>query len=145
MRERLKQEALGAVLAWAIAGTALWKQLGTAPPEGVRLLTDDYLADEDGFGQWLTESVALRKNGFERSSELHRNYLAWCDKNGSKPESNAMLSRYLVGTGFSREKTMIGRCFRASPCASNDAFHDASDSLVGLAAYTRCYGTPYMA
>ena len=27
-----KQEALGAVLAWAIAGAVLWQQLGTAPP-----------------------------------------------------------------------------------------------------------------
>src|SRR5665213_539593 len=109
MRERLKQEALGAVLAWAIAGTALWQQRGTAPPEGVRLLTDDYLADEDGFGQWLSECCVRDGRGLERSSELHRNYAAWCDKNGSKPESNAMLSRYLVASGFTREKTMIGR------------------------------------
>jgi putative DNA primase/helicase len=112
MRERLKQEALGAVLAWAIAGTVLWRQLGTAPPEGVRLLTDDYLADEDGFGQWLAECCVREASGFERSSELHRNYAAWCEKNGSRPESNAMLSRYLVASGFSREKTMIGRRFR---------------------------------
>jgi phage/plasmid-associated DNA primase len=95
-----------------IAGTALWTQQGTAPPEDVRLLTDDYLADEDGFGQWLSECCVRDASGFERSSELHRNYVAWCDKNGSKPESNAMLSRYLVASGFSREKTMIGRCFR---------------------------------
>jgi putative DNA primase/helicase len=112
MRERLKQEALGAVLAWAIAGTVLWHKSGTAPPETVRGLTEDYLADEDGFGQWLAENCVRDVNGFERSSELHRNYQAWCEKNGARPESNAMLSRYLIGIGLSREKTMIGRCFR---------------------------------
>ena len=112
MRERLKQEALGAVLAWAIAGTVQWHKSGTAPPEMVRVLTEDYLADEDGFGQWLADNCVREPNGFERSSELHRNYQAWCEKNGARPESNAMLSRYLIGIGLSREKTMIGRCFR---------------------------------
>jgi phage/plasmid-associated DNA primase len=111
MREQLKREALGAVLAWAIAGTALWKAIGTAPPAAVRELTDDYLADEDGFGQWLAECCIRKASGIERSGDLHRNFLTWCEKNGSKPESNALLSRYLVASGFSRKKTMIGQCF----------------------------------
>jgi P4 family phage/plasmid primase-like protien len=111
MRERLKQEALGAVLAWAIAGTRLWKVTGTAPPSIVRELTDDYLADEDSFGQWLAECCMRDASGIERSGELHRNFLAWCEKYGSKPESNASLSRYLVASGFAKRKTMIGRCF----------------------------------
>jgi putative DNA primase/helicase len=111
MRERLKQEALGAVLAWAIAGAARWLARGTAPPEAVRVLTEDYLGEEDGFGQWLAENCMRDASGFERSSELHRNYTTWCEKNGTKPESNALLSRYLVGLGLSREKTMVGRCF----------------------------------
>jgi P4 family phage/plasmid primase-like protien len=125
MRERLKEEALGAVLAWAIAGTVLWQQLGTAPPERVRLLTEDYLGDEDSFGQWLAECCQRDEQGLERSSELHRNYLAWCAKNGAKPESNALLSRYLVAGGFSREKTMVGRCFRGLSLRRHDAY-DAS-------------------
>jgi len=108
----LKQEALGAVLAWAIAGTVAWQQLGTAPPEGVRLLTEDYLADEDGFGQWFAECCVRSEVGYERSSDLHLSYVDWCGKNGSKPESNAMLSRYLVASGFSKERTTIGRCFK---------------------------------
>jgi putative DNA primase/helicase len=112
MRERLKNEALGAVLAWAIVGTGQWLIRGTAPPQAVRLLTEDYLAEEDGFGQWLAENCVRERSAFERSSDLHRNYLSWCEKNGIRPESNALLSRYLVGIGLSREKTMVGRCFR---------------------------------
>jgi len=52
------------------------------------------------------------ETGFERSSDLHRSYRSWCEKNGVRPESNALLSRYLVGIGFSKERTMVGRCFR---------------------------------
>jgi putative DNA primase/helicase len=80
-------------------------------PASVHLLTDDYLSDEDGFGQWLDECCTRDETGMERSSDLHRNYQAWCDTNGARPESNALLSRYLVGTGFSRKKTAAGRCF----------------------------------
>ena len=63
MRERLKQEALGAVLAWAIAGTVQWRQVRYRPAgDACALLTEDYLADEDGFGQWLAECcVAMRQ------------------------------------------------------------------------------------
>ena len=111
MRERLKAEALGAVLAWAIVGTGQWVARGTAPPETVRALTEDYLGEEDGFGQWLAENCLRDASAFERSSDLHRNYQSWCERNGIKSESNALLSRYLVGLGLSKEKTMVGRCF----------------------------------
>ena len=112
IRERLKQEALGAVLAWAIVGTAQWLSLGTSPPEAVRLLTEEYLGEEDSFGQWLADKCLRDETGFERSSDLHRSYRSWCEKSGVRPESNALLSRYLVGIGFSKERTMVGRCFR---------------------------------
>jgi putative DNA primase/helicase len=111
MRERLQEKTLGAVLAWAIKGTVEWTSHGTSPPASVRLLTDEYLADEDGFGHWLEECCIHEETGMERSSDLHRNYQSWCDRNGARPESNALLSRYLVGSGFSRKRTMVGRCF----------------------------------
>ena len=111
MREQLKQEALGAVLRWAIEGALLWKELGTAPPESIRAQTNDYLADEDNFGQWLAECCSRQTDGFERSSDLHRNYVSWCDRTGNKPESNKVLSRYLVAGGFSKKRTIVGQCF----------------------------------
>jgi putative DNA primase/helicase len=80
VREQLKRESLGAVLAWAIQGAAHWSELGTAPPPAVRELTDDYLADEDGFGQWFAECCIRTPFGLERSSDLHQCYLAWCEK-----------------------------------------------------------------
>ena len=74
MRERLQDKALGAVLAWAIKGTVEWVKRGTSPPVRVRLLTEEYLADEDRFGQWLEECCARDESALERSSDLHRNY-----------------------------------------------------------------------
>jgi putative DNA primase/helicase len=88
-----------------------WINHGTAPPASVQQLTDDYLSDEDGFGQWLEECCLRDPDGTEGSSELHRNYQSWCSQKGARPESNALLSRYLITSGFSRKKTKAGRCF----------------------------------
>jgi putative DNA primase/helicase len=108
MRERLREKALGAALAWAIRGTVEWVKFGTSPPIGVRQLTDDYLSDEDGFGQWFEECCTRDATASEGSNALHRNYQAWCTRNGARPESNALLSRYLTASGFSRKKTNGG-------------------------------------
>ena len=72
---------LGCARAWdartaeagsARSGTGLGhcrdRALATSPVPPRRracaLLTDDYLADEDGFGQWLSETVCARLSGF---------------------------------------------------------------------------------
>ena len=111
MRERLQEKALGAALAWAIKGTVEWINHGTAPPASVCQLTDDYLSDEDSFGQWLEESCVRDESGVEGSSDLHRNYQAWCSRKGARPESNTLLSRYLVASGFSKKKTKVRSSF----------------------------------
>ena len=43
------------MLGWAVAGTVEWCRDGTRPPTAVLALTEEYLGDEDGFGQWLAE------------------------------------------------------------------------------------------
>ncbi len=112
MRERLQEKALGAALSWAIKGTVEWINHGTAPPASVRRLTENYLADEDCFAQWLEDSCLRDRNSAEVSSALYRNYQSWCGQKGIRPESNTLLSRYLVTSGFSREKTRVGRSFQ---------------------------------
>lgn len=109
MRERLKAEAGGAILAWIIDGVAKWREHGTAPPEVVRTLTDEYLSDQDELGQWLSERVDRDANAFEASSHLYGNYKEWCEGNGIRPKSNMALSQHLVGLGFEKKKTMVGR------------------------------------
>src|SRR4029450_3753612 len=112
MRERLKAEARGAILAWIVAGAAEWQKHGTAPPEIVRTLTDEYLSDQDELGQWFSECVDRDANAFEKSSHLHGNYKAWCDRNRSRAKSNTALSQHLVSLGLEKEHTMGGKVFR---------------------------------
>jgi putative DNA primase/helicase len=112
MRERLKAEAGGAILAWIVAGVAEWRALGTAPPGCVRDLTAEYLEGEDDVGQWLDECTIRVPDGFERSSDLHKSFVEWCEGQGSKTsKSNRALSLDLVARGFQKGRTMVGRVF----------------------------------
>jgi putative DNA primase/helicase len=111
MRERLKAEAGGAILAWIIAGARKWLESGTAPPEVVREQTRSYLSDQDLIGQWMDECLTREKDASARSADLHRSYSAWCDANGNRPKSNLKLTEHLVSLGVEKRQTMVGRVF----------------------------------
>ena len=111
IRERLKTEASGAILAWIVAGAAEWQATGTAPPQTVRDLTGEYLADQDVIGQWLDERCERKVGAFERLADLHRDYKAWCDGQGVHAKSNLALSAHLRSAGFERGSTMVGKVF----------------------------------
>lgn len=112
MRERLKAEAGGAILAWIVEGARLWHAAGTAPPKSVLDMTADYLSDQDLIGQWLDERCIREAAAFERSSDLHRNYSGWCEGQGLHPKSNVALSAHLVSAGFLKKATMVGKVFQ---------------------------------
>lgn len=111
IRERLKAEAGGAILAWIVTGAAEWQANGTAPPQTVRDLTAEYLTDQDLIGQWLDERCDRDPHTRERSSDLHRSYVVWCEAQGERAKSNKALAAHLRSAGFAREVTMIGKCF----------------------------------
>ncbi len=111
MRERLKTEAGGAILAWIVEGARLWHATGTAPPECVRSLTTEYLSEQDLIGQWIDERCERKADAVERSSDLHRDYKIWCEAQGTNAKSNIVLSAYLRSAGFERKTTMIGKVF----------------------------------
>ena len=111
MRERLKDEAGGAILAWIVEGARLWHEHGTRPPAPVQELTADYLSEQDLIGQWLDEQCDRRMDASQLSGELHRDYVSWCERQGARPKSNAALSASLVSLGFQKRATMVGKVF----------------------------------
>ncbi len=111
MRERLKAEAGGAILAWIVEGARHWQAAGTAPPAVVTNLTNEYLSEQDVIGQWMKDRCILDAKATERSSVLHRDYADWCEQQGYPPKSNLALSTHLVSAGFHKVSNMIGRVF----------------------------------
>jgi putative DNA primase/helicase len=111
MRERLKAEAGGAIMAWVVEGARQWHSQGTSPPPAVRELTAEYLGDQDLVGQWLDERCERGPSASERSGDLHRDYAKWCEGQGTHPKSNLALSAHLVSAGFQKKATAIGKVF----------------------------------
>jgi len=70
MRERLKAEAGGAILAWIVGGARLWLAEGTAPPQVVRELTADYMSEQDLIGH-LRRMPPLRASAQRLSIAAH--------------------------------------------------------------------------
>ena len=112
MRERLKAEAGGAILAWVVEGARLWHETGTAPPKCVRELTEEYLSEQDAVGQWLEDRCDRDTAAFERSSDLHRDFVRWCERQSLPTRSNMALSAALVSAGLRKDSTAVGRVFR---------------------------------
>lgn len=111
MRERLKAECSGAILAWIVEGARLWRAAGTAPPQAVLDMTAEYLSDQDLIGQWLEERCSREAGEFTRSGDLHKDYAYWCEQQGAKPKSNKSFSASLVSAGFRKRATMVGKVF----------------------------------
>ena len=100
MRERLKAEAGGAILAWIIEGAPAWRDDRDVTAQG-RNRTDRRLpSGQDVFGQWLEERCERVASASERSSDLHKDYKAWSESQGLPPKSNMMLSGELLSAGF---------------------------------------------
>lgn len=111
VRERLKTEAAGAVLAWIVQGAQQWIGRGTSPPASVRALTDGYMSEQDTVGRWLDERCERVATAFEQSSCLYGDYVNWCRAQQEPAKSNILLSRHLESNGFAKAKKMTGNVF----------------------------------
>jgi putative DNA primase/helicase len=81
LEDKLRSEAPG-ILRWMINGALDWQSEGLIMPKSVRLATDDYLAGQDTFGNWLNECCesgpALRESG----GKLRESWEAFAKSNG---------------------------------------------------------------
>jgi putative DNA primase/helicase len=85
--EKLKTEWPG-ILAWAIAGCAMWREQGLAPPEAVTGATNSYLEAEDSLGQWLSECCDCASEwAFETTADLYASFKLWVEKAGEQAPS----------------------------------------------------------
>ena len=113
LADELKAEWPG-ILAWMIEGCLEWQRVGLAPPEVVRVATDDYFADQDILTQWVEEQCdAEPGNEFknEALAALYENWAAYIKKMGGEPGGRNSFSDRLVDKGFARVRTKAGSTF----------------------------------
>jgi putative DNA primase/helicase len=109
LADKLQYEWPG-ILQWAIDGCAEWQGEGLAPPECVRLATEQYLSDEDALGQWLEERCTKSEGFFATSTELFKNWRNWAESAGEFVGSQKRFAQMLQDRGFVRKReAMTGR------------------------------------
>ena len=109
--EKLRREWPG-ILAWMVKGFMEWRRIGLAPPASVRAASDEYLEDEDSFGQWLEGNVEEDPSGFMLTRLLYADWQGYCIRAGEHAGTERQFSQKLRDKGFERHRTNTGRGFK---------------------------------
>jgi putative DNA primase/helicase len=111
LTEKLRPE-WGGILQWMIDGCLAWQKQGLNPPAIVLDATEQYIAAEDGMGQWLAE-CCQRGSGFSSTvAQLFGSWRDWCSQNGENEGSLKRFSQNLEARGFKRDRDSGNRIFR---------------------------------
>jgi putative DNA primase/helicase len=103
----------GGILQWMVEGCLAWQADGLCAPKIVVDATEDYLAAEDVFGQWLEDRCTTeRANAFGSSTLLFEDWRIWAESKGEFVGKQKSFSETLAARGFEPARTNAGRGFR---------------------------------
>jgi putative DNA primase/helicase len=77
----LLEEAPG-ILAWIVAGTALWLSQGLSPPAAILNASAEYRESQDHVGEFLAEMCTVTPGARQPLPSLYKAYCAWCREAG---------------------------------------------------------------
>ena len=104
--DKLKAEA-GKILSWMIEGASAYLREGLGKiPAAAALASEDYLANEDIFGQWIADCFMEEFDSSVTNKELLDASTAWCTKQGMKKTfTSRTISAELMKRGFKKFRT----------------------------------------
>lgn len=109
LQEKLRVEAPH-ILAWMLEGCLEWQKRGLQDvPSVIRTATQDYKAEMDVIGEWISEKLILTDpTATVQSSMLYTNYREWAIDNGYKmPMNRQVFRRKLMERDFKQKHTNI--------------------------------------
>lgn len=105
--EKLTKELPG-ILAWAVDGYREWHRIGLRPPPEVTNATNDYRADMDLIGEFLSENCVVDDARQTQASVLHSAYSRWAtDAKEPNLTKNEFRDR-LIERGFAKPVKSTG-------------------------------------
>lgn len=112
--ERLKA-AQSAVLAWAYQGWKDYQDQGLNPPEAVRVRTEQYRADSDALGRFLSERTQENAHGYAKARDLFTAWTTWCHDNGMRAEEigpEVTFAASMKARGYEKKRSSGGWLYR---------------------------------
>jgi putative DNA primase/helicase len=107
LKERLMGELTG-ILSWAVEGCLRWQSEGLAPVEAVRSATDEYRAEQDSLGRFVTECCFRGEAYRARAKDLYRAYRQWAEDGGEHSMTQTAFGRRLAALGFAKRDDARG-------------------------------------
>ncbi len=108
VKQRLCNEALPALLAWAVKGCLAWQSNGLKPAAVVRTKTAELRADFDPLAEFLGECCVFASRAETPALELRQAYEAWAASMGARPINNRDWSQRLKARGCENVRTRRG-------------------------------------
>lgn len=110
LEEKLREEA-PRILAWALQGCLDWQKHGLGRPESVVAATDEYFADQDVFGEWVTERCELGARLWEQPTPLFKSWVNFAKAAGEDPGTMVSFTSRLKKMGLKRGKVARIRAY----------------------------------
>ncbi|WFM71823.1 phage/plasmid primase, P4 family [Halomonas sp. CKK8] len=111
LAEKLRDELPG-ILAWAVRGCIEWQRIGLCPPNSVKTAVDEYRAEMDTLGEFITDCCLTRVGAQAKAKDLYAGYQAWCGSNGYSPVSAKLFGTSLSGRGYPKKRTSSGNAYQ---------------------------------
>ncbi|MCR9151915.1 MAG: phage/plasmid primase, P4 family [Rhodobacteraceae bacterium] len=108
--EKLKAEG-PAILRWAIDGALEWQRGGLSVPQAVAAASEEYMDDEDTLAQFLADETSADPMAFITTTDLHRRFAQWSERQGLHPWTLHTLRKELKSRGMKDHRKTIGRGF----------------------------------
>ena len=106
--EKLMAEA-SAILRWIIVGAVKWNQDGLQIPAKIKLTTEQYLEDEDHFGDFLTTHFENDPRARVTNQDLNQNFAIFCQAQGITRWQPRTVGNEMTKRGYKRWKSNTAR------------------------------------
>jgi putative DNA primase/helicase len=104
------------ILQWMINGCLEWQRIGLQVPVRLQAATNDYLSDQDTFGEWFEDCCEITTDDVCTSSaDLYGSWCAFAQERGEHPGNfRGLAERMKRATGMSPKqiKSLNGRGYR---------------------------------
>lgn len=97
------------ILAWMIEGCLDWRANGLCRPEVVVRATEEYFQEQDIIGRWLADRCEQDRRYKMLTTELHRDFVAYCEGVRERERSMTGFTDELLKRGFEKGRDTQGR------------------------------------
>ena len=80
-------------------------------PDSIRKATEDYLAEQDTLGEWITDYVKTDPSAFTLTRDLFKSWKDWCEDRNLAAGTATAFAESLKDRGYIKVHNRLGNGF----------------------------------